>query len=119
MKVKSLPMFMFFPISQETVNIISLIFILAFFAAVYLFYRFIIKPMPGLQDVRKRGDELRRARAETQTNAEANVQTDSKPQLVAELSSVNESTETFCGNCGATREKGGWFCGECGQRFDN
>lgn len=70
----------------------------------YLFYRFILKPMPTLNvaDVHKRAEELRRARSETE------------PQVIAAASAA---VGKFCSNCGLPREEDAEFCGECGKRF--
>lgn len=116
MKIKSLPMLVFFPISPETVNIISVIFILFFFEAVYLFYRFILKPMAPLNDdLKKKGEELRRARANDQASG-LPAQTE---EAETRPSAVVTPAESFCGKCGFPREPGDTFCGECGTRFDD
>lgn len=100
---------------MELSNFLAMIATFVLLAGMWLFYRFIIKPLKGMnvQEIMEKGEALRAARQKGEAGT-TGVSGES-----AKSAKSTPETASFCGKCGLPREPGADFCGECGTRFED
>lgn len=98
-------------VGMELSNFLAMIATAVLLLGMWLFYRFIIKPLKGMnvQEIMEKGEALRAARQKSEAGTGAS----------GESSKSTAETASFCGKCGLPREPGADFCGECGTRFED